>query len=342
VGKLRVLNDEVIRELLDFRRVLSLVEQAYSLKSSGEGSVFPLIVHDFEPEKADMDIKSGYLKGDINVFGLKLVSWFGDNVKRNLPALNGTIMVFDGETGLPLGLLTASYITCLRTGAAGGVAIKHLARQDSERLLLIGTGHQALYQLAGAVAVSKVRKVMVYDPLDYQSSVSFCRGAESRLDTILAFHDSAQASQLQLEPVRDIERAVGQADIIVTVTPSRKPLIKREWLQRGTHLNCIGSDMEGKQEIDEAIFSIARIFVDDLSQAIKVGEVEIPLKKGVIELEDIVGEIGDVILGKLPGRTSDEDITVFDSTGIALQDLVTAKHVLELAEEKQLGTVIDY
>jgi len=336
------LNDETIRELLDFRRVLSLVEQAYTLKNSGEGSVFPLIIHDFEPGKADMDIKSGYLKGDINVFGLKLVSWFGDNVKRNLPALNGTIMVFDGETGLPLGLLSASYITCFRTGAAGGVAIKYLAREDSENLLLIGTGHQALYQLAGALSVSNVRNVMVYDPIDYQSSVNFCQDAGSRLRGILSSADGTGGLEVRLEPARDIQAAVGQADIIVTVTPSRKPLIKREWVKEGTHLNCMGSDMEGKQEVDEAIFSIARVFVDDLSQAVKVGEVEIPLKKGVIQQEDIVGEVGDVILGKVPGRISDDDITVFDSTGIALQDLVTAKHVLQLAAERQLGALVDF
>lgn len=347
---LRVLNDETIRELLDFRSVLSLVEYAYSLKNSNQGFIFPVITYDFEPGKADMDIKSGYLKGDINVFGLKLVSWFGNNIKKNLPALNGTIMIFDSETGLPLSILSATYITCLRTGAAGGVGIKHLARKDSENLLLIGAGHQALYQLAGALTVlDNIRKVAVYDPIDYQSSLNFCSSARSRLLSLLSENSKVTEGNamtdkfnIQFEAVRDIQTAVGQADIIVTVTPSRKPLIKKEWVKKGTHLNCIGSDMEGKQEIDERIFSMARVFVDDLNQAVNVGETEIPIKKGIIRKEDIIGEIGNVILGKLPGRISDDDITIFDSTGIALQDLVTAKHVFDLAEERKLGTLVSY
>ena len=141
--------------------------------------------------------------------------------------------------------------------------------------------------------------------------------------------------------MENIEKVVGVSDIIVSATPSRKPMIMKEWVKPGTHFSCVGSDMEGKQEIDENIFGVARVFVDDMNQAVAVGETETPIKKGVIEERDIVGEMGALILGNIEGRTSDDDITIYDTTGIALQDLLTAKKVLELAEEKGLGEVID-
>lgn len=130
---------------------------------------------------------------------------------------------------------------------------------------------------------------------------------------------------------------------IVTATPSRKPLIKKEWVKKGTHFTCIGVDMEGKQEIDENIFSMARVFVDDINQATNVGETEIPIKKGIIAKENIIiiGEIGEVILGKVPGWVSKDDITIFDSTGIAHQDLLTAHYLIKIAKEKGLGTMIE-
>ncbi len=139
----------------------------------------------------------------------------------------------------------------------------------------------------------------------------------------------------------DIEKSTGEADIITTATPSYKPLIKEGWVKKGTHLTCIGADMEGKQEIDENIFSKARIFVDDLEQAIHVGETETSIKKGMIKKEDVAGEIGEIIMGTKPGRLSDDEITIFDSTGIAHQDLLTATHALKIAQEKGLGTIVE-
>jgi len=121
----------------------------------------------------------------------------------------------------------------------------------------------------------------------------------------------------------------------------RKPLIKREWVKKGTHFTCIGSDMEGKQEIDENIFSMARVFVDDINQAANVGETEMPIKKSIITKESIIGEIGEVILGKVTGRVSKDDITIFDSTGIAYQDLLTATYVIKIAKEKGLGIIVE-
>jgi len=351
MSKIIVLNEETIKKLLDIKNVIKVVEQAYRLKNSKQADLFPIITHIFELDKADMDIKSGHLKGNANIFGLKLVSWFSENSKKGFPEVIGTIMVFDGKTGIPLGILSGEHITCMRTGSAGAVASKYLARKDSENFLMVGAGHQAFFQITAVLTVlDNIKKVIVYDPIDYKFAVDFCDKAKLRLkneilskykDDKIYFEKLAKKFDINFIATNDIEKSTGEADIIVTATPSRKPIIKKEWVKKGTHFTCIGSDMEGKQEIDENIFLKARIFVDDLEQASHVGETEIPLKKGIIKKEDIAGEIGEVILGIKPGRLSDDEITIFDSTGIAHQDLLTAAYVIKIAKERGLGIIVE-
>lgn len=351
MSKVRILNEGTIKELLDIKNVIEVVKQVYTLKNSNQADLFPIITHIFEPGKADMDIKAGHLKGETNVFGLKLVSWFGENIKKGLPDVIGTIMVFDGRTGVPLGILSAEHITCMRTGSAGAIGSKYLARKDSENLLMVGAGHQAFFQIAaGLTVLNNIKEVTVYDPINYKSAVDFCNKAKLRLknEILSKYKDDkiyseklAKKFNITFVATDDIEKSTGQADIIVTATPSRKPLIKREWVKKGTHFTCIGADMEGKQEIDENIFSMARVFVDDINQAANVGETEMPIKKGIITKESIIGEIGEVILGKVTGRVSKDDITIFDSTGIAYQDLLTATYVIKIAKEKGLGTIVE-
>ena len=351
MSKVRILNERIIKDLLDIKNVIEVVKRVYTLKNSNQADLFPIITHIFEPGKADMDIKAGHLKGEANVFGLKLVSWFGENIKKGLPDVIGTIMIFDGKTGIPLGVLSAEHITCMRTGSAGAIGTKYLAREDSESLLMVGAGHQAFFQIAATLTVlNNIKKVTVYDPIDYKFAVDFCNKAKLRLkneilskykDDKIYFEKLTKKFGITFVATDDIEKSTRQADIIVTATPSRKPLIKREWVKKGTHFSCIGSDMEGKQEIDENIFSMARVFVDDINQAVNVGETEMPIKKGIINKKSIAGEIGDVILGKVPGRVSKDDITIFDSTGIAHQDLLTANYLIKIAKEKDLGTMVE-
>jgi len=347
MNKIIILNEETIKELLDIKNVIKVVEQAYTLKNSNQADLFPIITHIFEPGKADMDIKSGHLKGDANIFGLKLVSWFGENSKKGFPEVIGTIMIFDGKTGIPLGILSGEHMTGMRTGSAGAIGVKYLARKDSENLLMVGAGHQAFFQVAANLTVlDQIKKVMVYDPIDYKLAVDFCHKIKEKLnEEILSKYkdDEILVKKYDIDFVAtdDIEKSTSKADVIVTATPSRKPIIKKEWVKKGTHFSCIGSDMEGKQEIDENIFSKARIFVDDFEQASNVGETETPIKKGIIKKEDIAGEIGEVIMGTKSGRLSDDEITIFDSTGIAHQDLLTATYAIKIAKEKGLGTIVE-
>ena len=348
--KVKVLNQKDTEEVLDMKQVIQVVEQVYTLKADGNAALFPMVFHEFERGVADMDIKSGYLKG-ADIYGLKLVSWFGENSKQNLPQLVGTVMIFDGKTGKPLALLNAEHITGMRTGAAGAIGAKYLAIKDSENLLMVGAGNQSKYQIAATlIAMDSIKKVRIYDPMNFNGAVKL----QNSIKTILReeflskyekdsenYKEVLKKFDVEFEAVSDLKEAVALSDVIITATPSRKPMIMKEWVKKGTHFSCVGSDMEGKQEIDEAIFGLAKVYVDDLAQAINVGETELPVKKGVITKDDIISEIGHVISGTVEGRSNKDDITIYDSTGIALQDLLTAKLALDMAEKKGLGVEVD-
>lgn len=347
--KVRVLNEEVIKQVIDMKQVVEAIEEVYRLKSNEKTEVFDMVFHEFERGVADMDIKSGHLKGE-DIFGLKVVSWFKDNEDKKLPMLIGTTMVFDSKTGMPIGMLNAEYITGMRTGAAGAIGAKYLARENSTDLLMVGAGHQSTFQIAATlISMPNIKNVRIYDPIDSNNAKKLAESMKELLkDKFLSKYENtdlydeiAKKFHVNFEGVDDLEKTVKISDVIITATPSRKPLIKKEWVKKGTHFSCVGSDMNGKQEIDENILACARVYVDDMNQAIDVGEIENGIKNETINKEDIICEIGDVIVGKAKGRLSEDDITVYDTTGIALQDLMTSKIVLDAAKEKNLGVVVD-
>lgn len=334
---LKVLSREVTEKVLTMPEVIHAVTEVYELKAKGDTTVFPLVFHEFNPGVADMDIKSGWIRGS-DIFGLKVVSWFGENVEKGLPALIGTIMVMDSATGVPVGILDGSYITGIRTGAAGAIGAKALARPESKHMLVVGAGHVAAFQVAAVLSLFPgLKTISVYDGLSQENAEKF---AES-MPQMLKEKFNIDAGEVVFEAVTDLPETTGKSDIIITVTPSHEPIIKKEWVKPGTHFSCIGADMSGKEEIDPEIFDGARVFTDDVPQCINVGEIEIPVAKGILKEEDIAGEIGDVLIGKTAGRENSEQITVFDATGTALLDLLTAKLALKKAEEQNLGETVN-
>jgi len=334
---LRVLNREETEEVLSMTEVIKTVEEVYRLKSEGSTTVFPLIFHEFNPGVADMDIKSGWLKG-YDIFGLKVVSWFGENEKKGLPALIGTILILDATTGAPLGLLDGAHITGMRTGASGAIGAKYLARSDSESLLMVGTGHIAGFEIAATLLLfPSIKNVMIYAPKHFEHAEKLAGSIRDKLRDEFRIDVKPEVS---FTAIRDIQAAVGGSDIIITATPAREPLIKKEWVKPGTHFSCTGADMSGKEEIDPEIFADARVFTDDTDQCINVGEIEIPVARGILKREAISGEIGDIMTGKAVGRENDEQITVFDATGTALLDLLTGKLALDAAGKKGVGGTV--
>ncbi len=337
MAEIRVLNAEQTKELLTMKDVIAAVESVYVDKAKGDTEVFPLVFHEFDPGVADMDIKSGWVKGS-GIFGLKLVSWFGNNAAKGKPMLVGTVIVCDDETGEPIGMLDGAYVTGIRTGASGALGAKYLARKDSETLLVVGAGHVSSFQVAGVLELMpSIKKVMIVDPIKFEGAKKMVEGLEGILKEEL---NMEIPEGVTVEAVESLEDATRLADVIITVTPSKAPLIKKAWLKPGTHISCIGADMGDKQEIESAILADAKVYVDDLAQNINVGEIEVPIKEGVIKAEDIISELGHVIIGATKGRENDEEITVYDATGTALLDLVTGKQALVAAEKEDLGVVI--
>jgi len=333
-----ILGRRDLKAVLEMPRVMEGVAEAYRSKARGQTAVWPLVSHHFEEHGAVMDIRSGAVFGSEQVHGLKMLNNFPKNAEQSLPGFNGMLMFFDSTTGIPQGVMDASYITCMRTGAAGALGARTLARPESETLLILGCGKQSIFQIAATlIAMPQIKRVLLASPHTYAKAVAFAESCAAQLRE--DFH--LDVSAVSFEPVSDLAAAVGASDIIITVSPSRVPLIKKEWLRPGTHLSCIGADMEGKEEIDPAIFAGARVFADDLDQCVRVGEMELAISGGYIRKEDVAGELGQVLNGEIPGRTDPEQITLFDATGLALLDLVTGKRAVELAREKKLGVFAD-
>lgn len=334
VMSVMILGRKELESVLKMDEVIEGVKSVYQLKARGDTVVWPLVSHEFTDKTAVMDIRSGGVFGSEQIHGLKMLNNFPFNKDQGLPPFNGMLMVFDSETGIPLGVMDAAYITCMRTGAAGAIGAQALARKDSQSVLLLGAGKQAEFQIAAILtAIPGIKRIFIGDLLDPMHGQSFAKECPLRLKR----HFDITKDNCCFEAVSDLETAARESDIIITITPSRQPIIQKEWIRPGTHLSCIGADMEGKEEIDPQIFVKARIFADDIEQCIRVGELERPIRENIISKEAISGEIGQVLCGKKQGRLCDEDITIFDATGLALLDLVTGKRAIAQAKKLGLG-----
>lgn len=247
-------------------------------------------------------------------------------------------MVYDSNTGIPIGIMDASYITCMRTGAAGAVGVDALARKDAKHLMLLGAGKQAPFQIAATLILRpEIEKVYIVDPVNYPQA----QGLAARIKDQLKEEFDVDASNVEFVAEESIEKATRDADAIITVTRAMKPMIMKEWVKPGTHFSCLGSDMEGKEELDPEIFKGAKIYADDRAQCVRVGEMEIPLQKGVITKEDVTGEIGDLLAGEVIGRENDTETTIFDATGLYILDLVAAKVAITKAKDAHMGIEVD-
>ena len=336
MADIRILSAQDISQVFTIADALEAVEDAYRQKANGTGIAWPMVYAAFEPGVADMDIRSGELAGS-SLFGLKLTAWFSKNPEQDLPEIFGTTLICDDTTGAPLALLNASAITGLRTGAAAALGIKWLARKDARRLMVAGCGHMSTYMVAATLAACPgIDQVAVWDPMSHDAPEARVTRMRDEVEALLAA--AGIQRPYELVPVADGEAAAREADAIITITPAMSPIIHDSWVRPGCHLSCVGADMEGKQEVDSKTHDRARLFVDDRAQSVASGELEEPVKQGAITPESIVAELGEVIAGKAQGRTSDEQITIFDTSGIAVQDLASSKVAYERAVEAGLGT----
>ncbi|MBS7635402.1 alanine dehydrogenase [Candidatus Bathyarchaeota archaeon] len=323
-----ILSDEEVKGLLSMRDVIEAVELAFREKALGHVQMPPKIYLFFKKYNGDLRAMPAYLE-DMDISAVKIVNVHPENrEKYGLPTVMAVIILVDPKNGTPIAVMSGKTITDMRTGAAGGVSAKYLARKNPKIVGLVGAGAQARTQLAALLEVYRsLEEVRVWSP--GKTKYEFMAEMKTKYGSIC-----------KIIPVETVREAVEGADIVATTTPSRRPLVMGDMVSPGTHFNCIGADAPGKEELDPLILKRAKIVVDDSEQASHSGEINVPLSRGLITREDIWAEIGEIVAGKKPGRTSDHEITIFVSTGLAIQDAVTANLVYRKALDKGVGRTL--
>jgi alanine dehydrogenase len=319
-----LLSDADVAQCLTMEEAISAVDQAFRAYHRREAAMPPKSYVDLPEHGGDVRSMPARVGNAVSVKWV--CSHPGNPEKHGLPTVIGTLILTDPATGYPLSVMDATRLTAFRTGAAAAVATRALAREDARTLGIVGCGTQAAYQIAALARVRDLRAVAL---------------ADARRDVAEALARRVRAAAPRLDAqVAEVARAAGQ-DVVCTLTPVHEPIVKADWVERGAHVNALGADAAGKQEIEADLLADAVIVVDDWEQATHSGEVNVPLSTGVLRREHIRGTLGAVLERAIPGRTSATEITLFDSTGLAIQDAAVARVVYERAVKAGLGAHVD-
>jgi len=324
--KTLILTHKEVKKVLTPSVANDIVEKAFRAYGLGQVDM---------PAKSYLTFKNGdlrampaYIFGEgFDIAGIKSVNVHPENGLIGLPSVMAVVILTDPETGFPLAILDGTYLTTMRTGASGAVAAKFLSRKDAEVAGFVGCGVQARSLLACTMEVRPIRALKVWqrDP-GSDSARRFCQWAQT------TYNVETATSQL----IDDITTGV---DILFTATPSHQPIVNR--VSPGTHINAIGADAKGKQEIDLNVLKKAKLIIDNWAQASHSGEINVPVSKKRLSKRQIYAELGEIAAGKKPGRTSDQEITLFDSTGLAIQDISCAVVVyMQMKEKKSLKRIV--
>jgi len=324
-----LLSRKDVQEVLTMEDCLTAVETAFRELARGQAVMPQRSVIKLADHKGIFLSMPAYIGGDLNALGLNVVTVYPDNpAQHDLPTTLGTLMLCDPATGQVVAIMDAGYLTAVRTGAASGVATKYLARQDAEVCTVFGAGVQARKQLEAMQLVRPLAKVYVLDLVE-EARDRFAAelGGELGID---------------IEPTANAEEAVRAADLIVTASSSHEPVFAGEWLKAGTHINNIGSHSPDARELDTATVKRAK-FVADLKEAnlAEAGDILIPIAEGAVGEDHIHASLGEIVIGQKPGRQDDEEITVFKSCGLAIQDVGTAHSVYQVAKAQGIGTEVE-
>ncbi len=315
------LNKNEVETLLDMKDSLIVVEEAFRQHGLKKVQMPPKLYLYFKKHNGDLRTMPAYLE-EQDITGVKIVNVHPDNPQKGLPSVMALVILNSTETGAPIAIMDGTHLTNMRTGAAGGVAVKYLARKNSGTVGFVGTGNQAKTQLLAINEVIDINEVRAAS-VSQRSDIEFKAEMEKMIGCEIILKQN----------IKD----VCDSDILVTTTPSREPVVKSEWISEGTHINAIGADAPGKEELDPAILKRAKVVVDDIPQASHSGEVNVPISKKLLSVKDICCELGEVVAGRKKARTADSDITVFDSTGLAIQDVATADIVYRKALAGKIG-----
>jgi ornithine cyclodeaminase len=327
--KILILSSRQVKQLLSIVDCIELMSDALSALARDE--VYQPLRTIVRPPNARglLGLMPAYRSGEDGAFGLKAICVFPDNPSQGKDAHQGAVALFSRETGELLALMNASEITAIRTAAVSAVATRLLAREDAHELAIVGAGVQARTHLTALACVRSIKRVRV---------------VARNVDHAQRFVDEMQPNfPFPIEAVRKNEDAVRGANLIVTATSSLEPVINKEWISPGAHINAIGTHSPSSREIDGATMAAARIFVDRRESALnESGDYLLAAKDGLVTPDSIVGEIGELLIGKKSGRTSETEITLFKSLGLAIEDVACAEYLYRKARKDNVGNWVDF
>jgi ornithine cyclodeaminase len=310
--------------LLSLDDAFVAIEQVFAAMGRGEAYSFPVVREAIGHADALYGFKGGFDRAG-QTLGVKAGGYWPHNLERGLGGNHqSTVFLFDPETGKLTACVGGNYLTAARTAASSAVSIKHLARSDAKVLGMVGAGHQSAFQMRAAVRQRDFERVV---------------GWNLHKDMLPRLAETAAELGLPFESV-ELDELGAQADVIITITSSFDPIVMREHVRPGTHLACMGTDTKGKQEVEAALVADASVFTDEVAQSISIGEAQHAYAEGR-KPEAAITQIGAVINGSHPGRRSAEEITLFDGTGVGLQDLAVAAAVVGLAKAGGKATEVD-
>lgn len=320
-----ILDKKNIIGLVSIKKAIDCVENAFREYGMGKTQMPRKIYLHLDRYAGDFRAMPAYMER-LDRCAIKWVNVHPGNKRFGLPTVMAVIILSDPKNGLPLCVMDGTYATSLRTGVAGAVAAKYLARKDSEVIGMVGCGVQARAHLQALVELFNIREVKIW-------------GREC--SSVRGFIKDMKRLKLKLVNVGRIEDCVRRSDIVVTTTPSKKPIVKLEWLKAGAHINAIGADAKGKEELDPRILKKAKVVVDSYEQASHSGEINVPLRKGLISKKDIYADIGEIVSGRKKVRRNLDELTVFDSTGLAIQDVAIADLIYKTAIKNKVGKWVE-
>ncbi len=314
-----IVTEQMCQDVIGRDDAFTAIEEVFGAMARKDAYNFPVIREAIGHADALYGFKSGFDKAGLTL-GLKSGGYWPGNMDKGLTNHQSTVFLFNPDTGQLQALVGGNYLTAVRTAAASAVSIAHLARKDSKVLGMVGAGHQAGFQLRAAAEQRDFEKVVAWN---YHPEM---------LDKL-----GAIAAEIGL-PFESVEREQlgAQADVIISITSAHDALMMKEWIKPGTHIACMGTDTVGKQEMDPQLIASATVFTDEIAQSISLGETQHAVAAGLIT-QDQITSIGHVINGTHSGRSSDDEITVFDGTGVGLQDLAVAAAATRLAVEKGIA-----
>jgi ornithine cyclodeaminase/alanine dehydrogenase-like protein (mu-crystallin family) len=305
-----------VQELLGLTECIDAIEKVF--RWQGQGKIFPPGILGMRTESGGLHVKTACLTGAKTYIAAKLNTNFPQNHARfGLPTIQGVIVLYDGKNGRALAVLDSIEITLKRTAAATAVAARYLARTNSSVATICGCGEQGRAQIRALSLTLPLRKVFAFD---VDPNPSFCLAAQL-----------SREFQIDAEPVRSLRGAIQSSDVVITCTPATEFFVQKQNIAAGTFIAAVGADDSHKQEIDPALMSSAKVVADNFEQVCAIGDTHHAIVAGVMCKEDIYAELSEIVAGRKPGRTSDDEITIFDSTGVAIEDAAAATLVYEKA-----------